>query len=192
MAKRSTDVSTTYALREQPAHVHLAQIQDRLQQIKDYLKRTVAAALEIGERLTYVKEQLPHGEFTDWCYDNLPDYSIRTLQRYMLLHGMRDKIDIDGNLSDAYKVLLSGSESAKALPAASSESTPKVLSPQRITIIEAEQYALHFDEFIEAGMSRNRKQKYGMAKGKHGLQPAIIHDGKYHVFAWDALVEQIK
>lgn len=45
-------------------------------------KVTMEGAIEIGKRLQEAKEKVEHGEFENWCKENL-DYSKRTAERFM-------------------------------------------------------------------------------------------------------------
>lgn len=158
----------------QSPELHKFHICECLESINSSLINTIAKAIEVGARLTAVKSTLAHGTFTDWCIDNFPDKSVRSLQRYMKLYELRDKIDSKGSLGDAYRLLLSP-ESAKLLPESDSTPTAKdSVKAKRVFTVEADQFNLHFTEFIEAGVSKNKKQKFGIAKSAKGLQPSIF------------------
>ena len=51
---------------------------------KQVAKVTLEGAIEIGRRLNEAKEKLNHGEFNDWCMENL-NYSKRNAERFMQL-----------------------------------------------------------------------------------------------------------
>jgi hypothetical protein len=68
-------------------------------------------AIEAGGILQKVKESLPHGEFTAWVEANA-GFNIRTAQRYMKIHGNRDRLKNESVslLTDAYKMLTAPKE----------------------------------------------------------------------------------
>ena len=57
-----------------------------------------AEALKAGEELLQVKKSLPHGQFGDWCRDNL-SFDERTAQRYMKLAKSDMRVGFDPTLS---------------------------------------------------------------------------------------------
>ncbi|MDY7026702.1 MAG: DUF3102 domain-containing protein [Spirochaetota bacterium] len=59
-------------------------------------------ALQAGQLLTEVKDELKHGDFLPWVKANMP-FAERTAQRYMKLHEYRDKCDRVADLQEAYK-----------------------------------------------------------------------------------------
>lgn len=70
-----------------------------------HLRRALAVACEIGERLATIKERLPHGQFGAWVDGNL-EFSHRTATRYMQLHAKRHEIE-GLTITDAYRALKS-------------------------------------------------------------------------------------
>ena len=69
-------------------------------------RNILANIIEIGKRLTEVKNFLPHGAFQSWVETEL-EITPRTAQRYMKVYEHREQIesvDIE-KLSDAYKLL---------------------------------------------------------------------------------------
>lgn len=74
--------------------------------ITNNLKRSLSDAMRIGELLLEQKDQLQHGEFTEWIRANLP-FSDRTARNYINIHLHRDKLKTESVsvLSQAYKLL---------------------------------------------------------------------------------------
>ena len=67
-------------------------------------RQSVHKAVKIGERLSEVKQSLPHGEFTGWMKDNI-SFTARTGRNYMKLYQNRDKVLQAGSISEAYQLL---------------------------------------------------------------------------------------
>ena len=70
------------------------------------LRRSLDAAIRIGELLTGQKESLGHGHFTGWVKDNLP-FTERTAQNYMRIYRNRDRLKSEtiSDLTESYKLL---------------------------------------------------------------------------------------
>lgn len=116
-----------------PIDVHLVHIKDSLKRVKECTNSSIVIinSFEIGERLTYIKEQLPNEEFNNWCYENLADYSIRTLERYIQLHKLRYERSSNTNLNDTHKMATRGDDSAKASPVTQVESVVVGINPEQ-------------------------------------------------------------
>ncbi len=84
------------------AKTHIQEINTLHFNIEGKLKSTVQDAIKLGELLTNVKQELPHGTFLNWINDNC-NFSDRNAERYMKLHNYKSKIDIVSNLPEAYK-----------------------------------------------------------------------------------------
>jgi len=84
------------------AKTHIEEINTLHFNIEGKLKSTVKDAIKLGELLTNVKQELPHGTFLNWINDNC-NFSDRNAERYMKLHNYKSKIDIVSNLPEAYK-----------------------------------------------------------------------------------------
>jgi len=78
-------------------------------------KQTLNIALEIGSRLEHEKNNLPHGQFTNWINENL-NFTPRTARNYLNLHNNRAKLQGVTNLNDAYKILKPKTETVSDLP----------------------------------------------------------------------------
>lgn len=76
-------------------------------QITNQIKSTVQLVLEAGEMLIELKDQIPHGEFTNYIENNL-SFSPRTARRYMAAsdycekHGV--KTDTVSDLKELYRL----------------------------------------------------------------------------------------
>ncbi len=70
--------------------------------IEGKLKSTVQDAIKLGELLTNVKQQLPHGTFLNWINDNC-NFSDRSARNYILLYSYKSKMETISNLPEAYK-----------------------------------------------------------------------------------------
>ena len=70
------------------------------------VRMTLAKAIEIGALLQEQKDSLSHGEWIPWTVDHLP-FDLRSAQRYMRAHTMREQIECDSvsSLADAYELL---------------------------------------------------------------------------------------
>jgi len=53
--------------------------------LEGYYEKSVAGAIRIGELLTQIKAELPHGQFTGWIEENLP-FTVRTAQRFTKIY----------------------------------------------------------------------------------------------------------
>lgn len=151
------------------------------------LRQTVVDAITVGEHLTQLKESLPHGEFTEFVNENFP-FTIRTAQRYMKLHEAREYISLQNNLADAYKLLCA--KDTQELPVQSAE--PQADQQARVSKylrFDKDEFLNHFQEFIECGISRNKKITQGIARSADGLQPCLLFNNQYHVISWDYLTQ---
>lgn len=163
------------------------QISELHNKITTALKATVMNAIEIGGMLNELKSKLPHGTFAEYVNDNF-DFTQRTAQRYIQVYGIRDKLSNMNNLSDAYKILTHKEQ--QLLPGAENETdTTKQDRVRKYMLFDEDDFTEEFAEFIPSGASRNQKIKYGIARGESGMQPCIIHNNQYHVFAWEFLTE---
>lgn len=66
------------------------------------IPRFVNRRIKMGELITGMKEELPHGEFMPWVERELP-IQRSTAQKCMLLFKHRGELPPDGNLTDCYK-----------------------------------------------------------------------------------------
>lgn len=74
-------------------------------EIEESLKASLLKAIQVGEYLSNVKEQLPHGEFTGWIKDNL-SFTGRMARNYMRLFANKDKLQgADISITEAVKLL---------------------------------------------------------------------------------------
>ncbi len=95
-------------------------------QLEAFAKKSLAAAMRIGELLTEQKSKLGHGNWGAWAEASLP-FGDRTARRYMAIYAERDRLKSDNvsDLSEAYRLLageprvqMSKEESREALDAA--------------------------------------------------------------------------
>ena len=84
------------------AKTHIQEINTLHSNIEGKLKSTVQDAINLGELLTNVKKELPHGTFLNWINDNC-NFTDRTSENYMKLYRYKSKIEILSNLPEAYK-----------------------------------------------------------------------------------------
>lgn len=68
------------------------------------LRRGLQNAIDAGRILSDVKAKLPHGQFGNWCAENLA-FSNRTARRYMKVYQNRDQLAGAADLTDAYRLL---------------------------------------------------------------------------------------
>lgn len=94
-------------------------------QIEQALRESLDNAIQLGALLADVKQQLPHGTFTDWISDNCT-FSSRTARRYMKIHEHRDQLGEADSLGEAYKLI-----------AAPKTDTLSVLEQQQLADAEA-------------------------------------------------------
>jgi hypothetical protein len=66
------------------------------------MKQALDYALEAGQLLTEVKEELQHGEFLPWLKENMP-FEQPTAWRYMKLYEYQNKLFSVNNLQEAYR-----------------------------------------------------------------------------------------
>tara|TARA_Y100001973_G_C5169600_1_gene318239 strand:+ start:763 stop:1467 length:705 start_codon:yes stop_codon:yes gene_type:complete len=81
---------------------HIQKINLLHSNIEGKLKSTVEDAIKLGELLTSVKKELPHGAFLNWINDNC-NFSQPTSYRYMTLFEYKNKLFSVNNLPEAYK-----------------------------------------------------------------------------------------
>ncbi|XDD52529.1 DUF3102 domain-containing protein (plasmid) [Leptospira sp. WS92.C1] len=69
-------------------------------------KNMIRFAIEAGELLVKKREELKHGEYTQWIENNLT-FKIRTAQRYTKVYEIRDTLKASAltHLEDAYKLI---------------------------------------------------------------------------------------
>ena len=84
------------------AKTHIQEINTLHSNIEGKLKSTVQDAIKLGELLTNVKQELPHGTFLNWINDNC-NFSQPTSHRYMTLFEYKRKLFSVNNLPEAYK-----------------------------------------------------------------------------------------
>ena len=70
--------------------------------IQGSLRRTVEDAVRIGELLTAVKDELPHGDFMLWVQVEMP-FQRTVADNYIRLFRFADKLPRCGNLQEAYR-----------------------------------------------------------------------------------------
>ena len=84
------------------AKTHIQEINTLHSNIEGKLKSTVQDAIKLGELLTNVKQELPHGTFLNWINDNC-NFRKSSAENYMKLYNYKSKIPLVGNLPEAYK-----------------------------------------------------------------------------------------
>jgi hypothetical protein len=84
------------------AKTHIKEINALHSNIEGKLKSTVKDAIKLGELLTNVKQELPHGTFLNWINDNC-NFSRQTSHRYMSLFQYKSKCITMKHLPEAYK-----------------------------------------------------------------------------------------
>mgnify|MGYP004453506325 FL=1 len=84
------------------AKTYIQQINTLHSNIEGKLKSTVQDAIKLGELLTNVKKELPHGAFLNWIQDNC-NFRKSSAENYMKLYNYKSKIPLVGNLPEAYK-----------------------------------------------------------------------------------------
>ena len=127
---------------------------DRIQQITtlhtevlEAVRHSLIKAIQIGDLLTQQKNELRHGEWTQWATD-LP-FDLRTAQRYMKAYANRDRIKNDNVscLSAAYRLL----EQSHEKPTAETGKAPFVAD-----YIEAVKHLIDEIELAIAGAMRGK------------------------------------
>jgi hypothetical protein len=76
----------------------ILQINRLHQDIIGIVKMTLDKVITIGQLLSQIKTEIPHGEFGQWCRINL-EFSERTVQRYLKVYNNRESVKTD-NVSD--------------------------------------------------------------------------------------------
>lgn len=84
------------------AKTYIQQINTLHSNIEGKLKSTVQDAIKLGELLTNVKKELPHGTFLNWINDNC-NFGRITSYRYMSLFQYKSKCFTMKHLPEAYK-----------------------------------------------------------------------------------------
>ena len=84
------------------AKTNIQEINTLHSNIESKLKSTVKDAIKLGELLTNVKQELPHGAFLNWIQDNC-NFRKSSAFNYIKLYDYKSKIPLVGNLPDAYK-----------------------------------------------------------------------------------------
>lgn len=87
-------------LGEDTSQVYLTpSLQEEIQKLQNLHTEILSGILtsfekgvEIGERLSKIKERLPHGQFTSFIEKNIIAFSLRTAQRYMKIYEHRDEL----------------------------------------------------------------------------------------------------
>ena len=84
------------------AKTYIQQINTLHSNIEGKLRSTVEDAIKLGELLTNVKKELPHGAFLNWISDNC-NFSQRSAYNYIEVNKYKSKIATVANLPEAYK-----------------------------------------------------------------------------------------
>lgn len=84
------------------AKTHIQEINTLHSNIEGKLKSTVQDAIKLGELLTNVKQEIPHGTFLNWINDNC-NFSQRSAYNYIEVNKYKSKIATVANLPEAYK-----------------------------------------------------------------------------------------
>ena len=103
----------------------------RINELHDHLEsllnKSLSAALEIGERLNQVKNELPHGSFGAWIDQNLK-FSDRTARSYMKLDNNRAEIAGAKTIMEAYRRLKPKTERVSEIPTSFNEARAVIVS----------------------------------------------------------------
>lgn len=86
------------------ANTNIERINTLHKEIESAFQKSLNNAIEIGQILTSVKKELPHGEFGNWIDANC-FFSARTARRYITLYTNRDKLTGGSSIQEAYKIL---------------------------------------------------------------------------------------
>lgn len=73
-------------------------------ELEALLNKSLDNMIRLGELLTEVKAELPHGEFTGWIEENLP-FTPRTARRYMKVYNHRAELGGAETITEAYNLL---------------------------------------------------------------------------------------
>ena len=86
--------------------IHESDLRDTARKIRGKIKVSVRLIVSAASELQRIKQLLGHGMFSDWIAAELPDYSERTIQRWMQLAVLDDKTDTVSvlSLSTLYKL----------------------------------------------------------------------------------------
>ena len=71
--------------------------------VVDWKAKQLKAGIEMGEYLIEAKSLLRFKGFVNWCRDNFPDLSQRTLNRYMKIARKKTHVSQANGLRDAYE-----------------------------------------------------------------------------------------
>jgi DNA adenine methylase len=99
-----------------------SEIESHLQAAASELASALEKRIEVGGKLTKLKDGLKRGEWLPFVKDNLP-FSDRTAERYMKAYAKRDEIDTVSNLTptQAYKLLTTSRTELELLPETTDE-----------------------------------------------------------------------
>jgi len=78
-------------------------------EIEEGYRTCILKGIQVGEHLSNVKKQLPHGKFTGWVKDNL-SFTDRMARNYMRLFANKDKLQGADTISEGIKLLATPSD----------------------------------------------------------------------------------
>ncbi len=114
------------------------------QQIQEAEEQSLQKALRIGELLSYIKENVPHGEFGNVVQQM--NMQVRTAQRYKELYAHKDALIANTTamshlgLQEAYKIVDKEKKKQKATnnkPSASKKITVATATIKELTVFQA-------------------------------------------------------
>jgi hypothetical protein len=89
-------------------------------------------AVDIGQRLAFAKDELPHGKYEDWVLANF-DFTPRTATRYMRVFWFSNQSQVsDLSLSAVYKLLTPPKEKPSATPPVTEPSFEEIEKKERL------------------------------------------------------------
>lgn len=84
-------------------------------EIEEGYRTCILKGIQVGEHLSNVKKQLPHGKFTAWVKDNL-SFTDRMARNYMRLFANKDRLQGADTISEGIKLLATSIPSEQQPP----------------------------------------------------------------------------
>jgi hypothetical protein len=164
-----------------------------IEEMQGFQKMTIQRAIQAGELLRHLSRNTYLRTFKQQFKEGgeLHHLNISYMQAttYIRLYENRELITECDSIRHALEVIQNNdAKSKQGLPA---EPRQHMSAPQRITIIEADEFKQVFNDFISAGKSANNKQEFGMATSNKGVKPTVLHNDTYYVFEWEFLVNNL-
>jgi hypothetical protein len=121
-------------------------VQQRTIEIKSLLRRTAQDVIDIGEKLSEVKQELGHGQFVDWLRTEF-DWSDSAARKFMQVHRKFKSVKFTNlNIAISALYLLAADCTSEA---ARSEAVQRAEAGEVITRAKAKEIVQHHEQAID-------------------------------------------